>query len=396
MNKTFFLLVVFVLLSNWPIAAQEPARSTAVAEKKASGGPEQIDFERVRSLLRKSQGGEKLTDEEAAYLARAQAARAEGKAGNNAGDKAGKAPDRNQPPQGGKDSIGQKPLTEMLANDRYKDQDGGLYGHGRNEPPQEHRQAAENALAKITPLNAAGQPASEGTIGFVSISMSNATQEFSTFKRIADADPGKSHQVTIVDCAQGGQAMAEWVDPQGGPWQEAARRVAAAKLAPPQIQVAWIKLANKGPRGNLSEHGSKLEKDTIAVIQNAKAKFPNLQVAYLSSRIYGGFSTGPLNPEPYAYESGFVARWVIQRQISGDSSLNYDRARGDVRAAVLVWGPYLWADGTTPRKADGLSYRRDDLGPDGTHPSNAGREKVAKFMLEFYKTDPLAKSWFAR
>jgi hypothetical protein len=284
----------------------------------------------------------------------------------------------------------------MSADDRYEGQDGGLYGAGKNEPPPEHRQAAEAALAAIQPLDSSSKPNDSGTVGFVSISMSNATQEFSTFKRLADADADKSPRVTIVDCAQGGQAMAEWVDPQGRPWQEAVRRLTAAKVAPGQVQIAWIKLANKGPRGTLEEHGRKLEKDTLAVIHNAKAKFPNLRVAYLSSRIYGGYTMGPLNPEPYAYESAFPARWLIQRQIKGDEQLNHDVTRGDVRAPVLLWGPYLWADGTTPRKGDGLVYKRDDLSGDGTHPSRQGQEKVAKLMLTFFKSDPLAKSWFAK
>lgn len=304
--------------------------------------------------------------------------------------------DRSSPPVGGKETIGLKPLTEMSAEDRYKGQDGGLYGGGKNEPPEEHRQAALDALAKIEPRDASGRPADDGIVGFVSISMSNATQEFSTFKRLADKDADKHARVTIVDCAQGGQAMAEWVDPQARPWQEAARRLAAAKVAADQVQVAWIKLANKVPRGDLAEHGKKLEADTLAVIQNAKLKFPNLRVAYLSSRIYGGYSTGPLNPEPYAYESAFVVRWLIQRQIKGDKALNYDAERGEVRAPVLLWGPYLWADGVMPRKADGLVYRREDLASDGVHPSPAGREKVARLMLDFYKNDPLAKSWFEK
>jgi hypothetical protein len=312
------------------------------------------------------------------------------------GPQAGRRPNREFPAAGGKDSMGFKPLMEMSADDRYQGQDGGLYGGGKNEPPKEHRQAALAAIEKIKPLDADGRPAENGTIGFISISMSNATQEFSTFKRLADADPAKSPRVKIVDCAQGGQAMAEWVDPQAPPWQEVARRLEAARLAPKQVQVVWIKLANKGPRGNLQQHGKKLESDTLAVIQNAKEKFPNLRVAYLSSRVYGGYAMSPLNPEPYAYESGFVVRWLIQRQIDGDKALNYDPKRGDVRAPVLVWGPYLWADGVTPRKSDGLVYRREDLGPDGTHPSPAGREKVAKLMLTFYKTDLLAKTWFAK
>ena len=75
--------------------------------------------------------------------------------------------------------------------------------------------------------------------------------------------------------------------------------------------------------------------------------------------------------------------------------MNWDPAKGEVKAPLLLWGPYLWADGITPRKSDGLVYKRKDLGPDGTHPSQEfGRQKVAEQILKFFKTDPLAKGWF--
>jgi hypothetical protein len=224
--------------------------------------------------------------------------------------------------------------------------------------------------------------------------MSNATQEFSRFKQLADADPEKSRKLTIVDCAQGGQAMAEWADPQAGAWKEALRRLDAARVTPLQVQTAWIKLANKGPRGALEDHARKLQQDTRAVVQEAKRRFPNLQIAYLSSRIYGGYATNALNPEPYAFESAFAVRWLIQDQMAGKPELNFAPEDGPVKAPVLLWGPYLWADGTTPRAADKLTYTRDDLARDGTHPSPSGREKVAKLILDFVKTDPLARSWF--
>jgi len=293
-------------------------------------------------------------------------------------------------PAEGKASVGLKPLTEMTADDRYKGEDGGLYGGGKNTPPEAHLASALAEAKKIQPLDAEGKPAKDGKVALVSISMSNATQEFVVFKRIADADTDKSPLLTVVDCAQGGQAMAEWVDPKGGPWAEADRRLAAARIDPRQVQVAWIKLANKGPSGDLAEHGKKLQKDTLAVLKNAKAKFPNLRIAYLSSRIYGGWSTGRLNPEPYAYEGAFAARWLIQDQVKGGPALALDAV------PLLLWGPYLWADGMTPRKADGLVYERADLAADGVHPSDSGRRKVAEQLLKFFKTDATAKGWFVK
>jgi hypothetical protein len=85
---------------------------------------------------------------------------------------------------------------------------------------------------------------------------------------------------------------------------------------------------------------------------------------------------------------------LIQRQIKGDETLSFEGTK--VLSPVLLWGPYLWADGVTPRQSDKLVYNRDDLAGDGTHPSQAGRQKVANVMLEFFKNDPLAKSWFMK
>jgi hypothetical protein len=352
----------------------------AVAERRKQQGrstttPDGIDWEKARALRQSSLRGDKLSPEEAAYLQRALAARTPG----------GGARPGNQRPA----PKHLTPLTDMAAEVGYEGEDGGLYGGGHNEPPEELRAAAEAELAKIEPLDAAGEPDQAGIIGFVSISMSNATQEFSRFKELADRSPLKSPKVVIVDCAQGGQAMAEWVPAEARPWEEARRRLAAAKVSPKQVQTAWVKLANKGPSGSLKDHGHQLERDTLAVLQNAKAQFPNLRIVYLGSRIYGGYALGALNPEPYAYESAFPARWLIQRQMKGAAEL------APAKSALLLWGPYLWAEGTKGRKSDDLVWERADFGGDGVHPSDSGRQKVARLLLDFLTTDPLAKPWFA-
>ena len=296
--------------------------------------------------------------------------------------------------QAGKPTTGLQPLNEMSATDRYQGEEGGLYGAGSNEPSPELAAAAAEAAAAIVPRDQTGRPAASGKIGLISISMSNATQEFSRFKQLADRDPQKSPAVQIVDCAQGGQTMARWADPNGNCWREATRRLNAADVSPDQVQAAWIKLANAGPNGDLQSHGRQLERDTREVLKNAKKTFPNLQVAFLSSRIYAGYATTRLNPEPYAYEGGFVVRWLIKAQVQNANDLNDRDTEGEVQAPVLLWGPYLWADGMSARKADGLKWEADDFGNDGTHPSESGRQKVALQLLQFFKTDAHSKTWF--
>ena len=151
------------------------------AERPKTKTEERIDFDRAKELFQMKKAGETLTSDEEAYLQKAIEAR-RGKDSRGTAQSGVKS----------RETIGLKPLTEMSAADRYKDEDGGLYGNGRNTPPDAHRKAAETELAKIQPLNAQGKPAKDGQIVFVSISMSNATQEFSMFKQKADADPQKS------------------------------------------------------------------------------------------------------------------------------------------------------------------------------------------------------------
>ena len=78
------------------------------------------------------------------------------------------------------------------------------------------------------------------------------------------------------------------------------------------------------------------------------------------------------------------------------------RLQGTAGVTVRAWHPdasaaeVLWADGTTPRKSEGLVYERSDLANDGTHPSQSGRRKVADMLLKFFQTDPLASTWYLR
>ena len=54
-------------------------------------------------------------------------------------------------PAAGRTTIGLKPLTEMTAEDKYKGEDGALYGGGKNEPPPALLAAAKKKPRKSSP-----------------------------------------------------------------------------------------------------------------------------------------------------------------------------------------------------------------------------------------------------
>lgn len=61
-----------------------------------------------------------------------------------------------------KATTGLVPLNEFTPDQTYKGQTGGLYGEGRNTPPDEHLAAAILAARAIQPLDPNGQPDPDG------------------------------------------------------------------------------------------------------------------------------------------------------------------------------------------------------------------------------------------
>jgi Cu/Ag efflux protein CusF len=297
------------------------------------------------------------------------------------------------------DTSGFQSLID-LGSSEYHGFKGGLYPDGKNERPPAHESAGVAFGKSIRPRDREGNAADDGKIVLLSVGMSNATQEFSAFKQIADADRDKNPKLVIVDGAQGGMTAAVIRNPDDGArgaqyWTTVDQRLDAARVSRQQVQVAWIKEADAGPTQGFPKYAETLQSELGDIVRLLHERFPNLQLAYLSCRTYGGYATTPLNPEPYAYESGFAVKWLIEQQIQGVAPLNFASSRGDVRAPWLSWGPYLWANGTRPNP-NGLKYEESDFGEDGTHPSQSGRRKVAQLLLEFFKSDATTRPWFVK
>lgn len=271
-------------------------------------------------------------------------------------------------------SVAMKPLTD-LGKGTYHGYHGGLYANGKNTPPKKYLEQGLARARSVKPV--------DGKIVLLSVGMSNTTQEFSVFKRIADADPRKSPNLTIVDGAQGGQDAEIVKDPNARFWSVVSGRLANAGATAAQVQAVWLKEAIARPTQTFPQDAKLLKTDLERIVSVLRAKFPNLKLVYLSSRTYGGYATTNLNPEPYAYDSGFAVKWAI-----------LDRIAGRQTGPWLAWGPYLWTNGETGRK-DGFVWTCADVRQtDGTHPSASGQLKVAQLLLRFFTTDATARPWF--
>lgn len=290
-------------------------------------------------------------------------------------------------------SVGFVPLSE-LGTGTHGGFEGGLYPGGLNVPPEPHRAAALARSAALGPIDTAGAPADDGRIVILSIGMSNTTQEYAAFMALAAEDPQVHPRVLLVDGAQGGQPAQDINTPDARFWQVVDQRLAAAGSSREQVQVLWMKQAHRQPSLPFPEDARALQADLAEIMQISNDRFPSLRIAYLSSRTYAGYASTTLNPEPYAYQGGFAVKWLIEQQMEGDPTLNPHADAGPVRAPLLLWGPYLWADGMTPR-GDGLIWTCEDFRDDGTHPSDPyGRRRVGNLLLSFFKADETTRGWF--
>jgi hypothetical protein len=219
----------------------------------------------------------------------------------------------------------------------------------------------------------------------VSIGMSNTSHEFSQFIRLADADARKNPSLVMIDAARNGAAATKIAVPFGEYWRHVDSQLQRSEISAAQVQVVWLKTALADEPQGFPEKARLLQRTLHSIVGILGTKFPQLKLVYLSSRIYGGYSETELSPEPIAYESAFAVKWLIEERINNPSP--------DRRIPWVSWGPYLWADGLTPR-SDGLTWERSDFEADGVHPSAQGALKVATKLFEFFESEPSARPWF--
>jgi PKD repeat protein len=312
--------------------------------------------------------------------------------------------------------TGKIPLPDLGSGQYCRDghcELGGLYPNGSPVRPAALEVEAMQRAQQVQPLDANGNPdPANGKIIMVSVGMSNTAMAFedpgsvpwTAFVPRANSDPAKNPQLVIVNGALGEEAADAWVDPNAEPWQVLKERITGYTtggprdtlgLTPEQVQVVWVKQALRDS-GAFPDYAEELQSHLEAIAQNLQIHFPNVKLAYFSSRTYAYvmYKKG----EPDTYEGGFSIRWMIEKQMAGDPTLNYKPENGPVKAPLLLWGPYFWTDGLNAR-SDGLIWTCQEEGGDmwdGIHPEPNGAQKNADQIYAFFKTDPTATPWYLR
>ncbi|MBC8172469.1 MAG: SGNH/GDSL hydrolase family protein, partial [Chitinophagales bacterium] len=286
------------------------------------------------------------------------------------------------------------PLDEM-GTSTFEGYTGGLYPNGSNEMPAAFYNDAVEMARLVMPLNDNGKPDSDGKIGVVAIGPSTVSRIGQGLLELIYKTPGIRKEIVFVNGGVGGQDLNRIASPTGKFWKIVYNEVSVAGLTNEQVQVVWFQeddLLNTTEE--FPERADLLVQSFTLAIKDMKKRFPNLKLVYLTGR----HTTEYMKPdgtirhkEPRSYYNGWANKWIIEKQINGDASLNYKGENAEV--PLLLWGPYFWTQGPKPRK-DGYTFTPDMVLNDGVHPNDAGIRKIAGDLIDFWKNDKVSQLWF--
>jgi hypothetical protein len=172
----------------------------------------------------------------------------------------------------------------------------------------------------------------------------------------------------------------------------------------PQVQAMWIELANDGPVASLPDRHADAVQLMVRlgnVLRLARARYPNLQLALLSSRPYSGAPNARAPNEPYAYETGFAVKWLIDAQMAQiERGAIADTRAGDLNyttgaAPWIAWGPYLWGH-STGSQAVGIRWFDGDFDSAAATSffSPRGEAKAELILARDFALSPFIKCWY--
>lgn len=272
----------------------------------------------------------------------------------------------------------------------YKEQSGGLYQGGSNQPQLAQRVKIQKQLEQIQPLNGDGVADSSGKIGIVFVGDPYTKGEIEVLNDYVQQDSNVDPSLVFIDGSEDKFDTSYW-EKSLFAWENLAQNVINENLTTKQVQIIWINLSLADYEVNLEDNIANYSQSLEKIIKNALVNFPNSRVVYLSSPRSASNSKDLEYIEPNSYESAFGVREVIKRQEEGSLKFKENNQMLDSEP-VLVWGPYIWT-----KSYDGVkdfSYTSDNYEDDGLTFSTSGKQRFAVDLYEFWSKYEYGKSWF--
>jgi hypothetical protein len=224
-----------------------------------------------------------------------------------------------------------------------------------------------------------------------------ATMGASTMKDIGDSlvpilknDPNKAANVKVANGGEGNQRIDAWADPKSSAWSMFANSLKGAGLSPGQLRVIWLMAIQDAGTGlDFESQVSQNVTWMSQTLDNIKAKYPSVQIVYISGHHYEGYyfdnKGNPVEPGVY-WNAWTVKRIMTLRQKRTDPWVS--------------WGADVWANGVGSdcvagppaygRAYDGLEWLQSDFTSDGLHPTPQVAGKASRLMLAFLHSDSSA------
>jgi hypothetical protein len=266
-----------------------------------------------------------------------------------------------------------------LAGGTYTDPEGGvhpggLYDTGLNTRPPE--------IDAVRP-----------TVTKVSNVIGVATLGGSTVSRISDSllaavkrDPLKNKWIKTANGGISARRMDAWADPGSVAWAEFAAVLKSAGIQPKQLRVVLVMDIQSAGLGTFEGEVAQNATWMDSTVSNIHTKYPSVQIVYLTSHHYLGYSALPPIQEPIGYWNA----WSVQRVV---------RRRAGTANPWTVVGAYVWGNGLgsdsvaggVPGRSDGLELACADFENVGTnagvHLSPTGAVKGTNDFMAFLHND---------
>lgn len=272
---------------------------------------------------------------------------------------------------------------DMLTSSTYSGRTGGLY-NGTNTIPAAHlTDLAANCKAVKRDANPV----------LLALGASNTAMEFDVFMEQYSFLPNKNPKLKLVNGCRGAQSLDKMgVDDYLSTFVPGI--LSANGITANDVDVIWLKtslLGNAAQTMTFSAYTAMNVAEYTRVLKLINSQFPNCKVLMFSGRHntwqISGTGSYAQHAEPVAYWDSWAIKDIINKQIT-KADFSY-----------TAYPTYIWAFPFYTGKNSANSFGHfwnttTDSRPNNPHPTDAGKDNTAAYMINYMSTDVNLKKFF--